>query len=117
MFQDSLIADNVIVLLDNSTTYKPIDFDADPAVNRMIENNASDVDMKSLGLTGGSRFPEALVPAAGAPKIAGKAVARTLGPVAGLPVPPITERNTDIGALAAGQKPWQAGHEAWPKKP
>jgi hypothetical protein len=115
-FQDSLIADNVILLTDDSTTFKPIDFESDPAVNRVVVGTVSG-EANSIGLTGGTRFPEALVPLSGAAQVAGKATARTVATIAGLHVPPIPDRNADAGAFTAGAKPWLAGHEAWPGRP
>lgn len=116
-FQDTLVADNLIVLMDGSTSFKPIDFAGDAALNRVVDNNLSGTDLGAMGLAGGERFPQALVPRAGASGIAGAAKERTLAPVDGQAVPLTGERNRDLGALAAGAEPFAAGHEAWPDRP
>lgn len=116
-FQDSVIADNLILLMDDSTTFKPVDFESDPALNRVVENNVSGRDPEGLGLSGGAAYPQALVPRADAAQIAGKASARSIDTIAGMPVPPITGRNADVGAIPAGGPLWLAGHEAWPERP
>ena len=111
-FQDSIIADNVILLLDDSTTFKPVDFEGDASLNRIVENNVSGRSLQSLGLAGGIYFPFALVPTAEARDIVGKSPERKLPVVNGLAVPPI-HRSRDVGALPAGLPAWRAGHEAW----
>jgi broad specificity phosphatase PhoE len=110
--KDTLIADNVILLTDQSASFKPIDFEGDAKFNRVVDNNVSGRSAPELGLTGGSEFPAALVPTKDAGKITGKAQARALTPVNGLAVPAISA-SRDVGALPAGLPAWRAGHEAW----
>lgn len=108
----SLVADNLILLTDASTTFKPVDFASDPAADRLVENNVAGRSPQELGLTGGSEFPAALVPLKNAEKIVGKAPARTIGPVNGLAVPAVADGNRDVGALPADEMPWRAGCDA-----
>jgi len=111
--QESRIEDNVLVLLDSSARYKPVDFVSDSAVSRMVEGNVTGTSLESLGLTGGKIFPAALVPTAKSSEIAGRSGKRAITTAAGLPVPPI-DASPDRGAFAVGVEPWQAGHQAWP---
>jgi hypothetical protein len=112
----SLIANNVVLLMDESSTFKPVDFESDTGLSRTVENNVSGRSPQEIGLTGGSEFPAALVPLDTAELIVGKSSGRTPRSVNNLAVPTIPEGNRDIGALPAGKKPWRAGHEAWPEK-
>jgi hypothetical protein len=111
--QETRIEDNVVVLLDQSARYKPVDFASDAAVQRVVEGNISVKGLASGELAGGTDFPACLVPVASASEIVGRAGKRDLRTVAGLPLPPI-DSSPDRGAFAAGAEAWRPGHEAWP---
>ncbi len=115
--QDTQIADNILLLLSPSGGggYKPIDFSSDPALNRLVDGNATGTSMESLRLTAGKNFPAALVPTSEASEIVGKAAKRLIASSAGLPVPSF-DSSADRGAFAVGAEPWNAGHQAWPER-
>lgn len=118
--QESLFANNVILLLDQSAKFKPIDFEADPAVNRIVENNVWGKSFEELGLTGGSTFPANLMPKPTASQIVDKGKTWPLGEIAGLRVPsfyrPYQGSAPDLGALEVGEM-LAVGYDAWPESP
>jgi len=118
-FQDTLVADNLFLLLDGSARFKPVDFASDPAVRRRVENNVSGSDPAAVGITGRPGPAEAFVPVPGAAALIDRAATREVAPVGGLPVPAwqraVRGAGADIGAYEEGLVPWRAGADAWPE--
>jgi hypothetical protein len=116
-FRDTLIANNILLRLDQSPGFKPVDFDSDPALNRAVENNPNGHDAATLGLVGGDTFPAALLPRPDASNLVDAAILPTPTPVNGITPPDwraaLHGKRPDVGAKESGLDPWQPGHQAW----
>lgn len=116
-FQDTLIADNLLLLTDDSAKFKPVDFESDSRANRIVENNLTSKRFDDIGLSGGTKFPAALQPANDAPPIKDKGKVRKPPTILELTVPDWNRsfqgKAPDLGATEAGETPWRPGHEFW----
>ena len=105
LFQDTLIADNLFLLQDESARFKPVDFESDSSVRRLVENNLTAKRFEDLGLVGGTEFPAALLPAEHASQVKDKGKVRNPPNIHGLAVPN-WNREQCLRNLGS---PWEAG--------
>lgn len=116
-FAKTIVANNVLVLLDGSKGFKPLDFASDATLGRIVENSVAGSSFAEIDLTGGNRWPEALAPAAGS-RLIDQSRVFEIASEADAPMPKevpdevVIGTTRDIGAIESGAPMWRAGHEA-----